>query len=220
MRMDKYDEQSLRAALVETARAMADSGLSPGKSGNVSARGASGGMLITPTGVPYADLCPEDIVRVDAGGQVAPGALRPSSEWQFHLAIYAARPEIGAVVHCHSRHATALACARREIPAFHYMVAVAGGDCIRCAPYATFGTEALGTHAVAALRARQACLLANHGQIALGPTPEKALAMAAEVETLAAQYCTALTIGEPVLLDADEMARVIAKFRHYGQQHR
>ena len=215
--MDRRDEQSLRTALVDTVCAMADSGLSPGKSGNVSAR-CGDGMLITPTGVPYADLCPADIVFVDAAGRVAEDALRPSSEWQFHLAIYAARSEVGAIVHCHSRHATALACARREIPAFHYMVAVAGGDCIRCAPYATFGTEALGAYAVAALRARQACLLANHGQIALGPTPAKALAMAAEVETLATQYCTALAIGGPVLLDADEMARVIAKFRDYGQQ--
>lgn len=215
--MDKRDEQGLRTALIDTACAMADGGLSPGKSGNISAR-CGEGMLITPTGIAYADLRPADIVFLDAKGRAAAGALRPSSEWQFHLAIYTARPEIGAIVHCHSHHATALACTRREIPAFHYMVAVAGGDNIRCAPYATFGTEPLGAYALAALRARQACLLANHGQIALGPTPEKALAMAAEVETLAAQYCAALTIGEPVLLEGDEMARVIAKFRDYGQQ--
>lgn len=213
------DETALRSDIVATAQVMAESGLSPGKSGNLSAR-HGGGMLITPTGVSYRDLSPAEIVFVDSRGKVAPGGLRPSSEWHFHHAIYAARADVGAVVHAHSLHATALACARRDIPAFHYMVAVAGGNSIRCAPYATFGTPELAAHAVAALAARRACLLANHGQIALGATPGDALEMAREVETLASQYVAALQIGPPVLLGTDEMERVAAKFKTYGQPRR
>lgn len=213
------NDEALRRQIIEAANIMSSSGLSPGKSGNVSARhGAQ--ILITPTGVPYADLTPADIVALDGQGRAAAGSLLPSSEWHFHLAIYRARPEIGAVAHSHSLHATALACANREIPAFHYMVAVAGGDSIRCAPYATFGTDALAEYAVMALDGRMGCLLANHGQIALGDTPMKALAMAQEIETLAAQYCTALQIGAPVLLEADEMQRVLMKFKSYGQPGR
>ncbi|CAN0130019.1 unnamed protein product, partial [Phaeothamnion confervicola] len=136
----------------------------------------------------------------------------------FHVAIYTARTDVNAIVHTHSLHATALACAHREIPAFHYMVAVAGGDSIRCAPYATFGTDELAHHALAALEGRHACLLANHGQIALGETPSRALAMAHEVETLAGQYAATLLVGEPYILDTDEMARVLEKFKTYGQQ--
>jgi L-fuculose-phosphate aldolase len=214
------NEEALRRQIIKAANIMSSSGLSPGKSGNVSARGVNGRVLITPTAVPYADLTPADIVALDGQGRAAAGSLLPSSEWHFHLAIYRARPEIGAVVHSHSLHATALACANREIPAFHYMVAVAGGDSIRCAPYATFGTDALAEHAVMALDGRMGCLLANHGQIALGDTPMKALAMAREIETLAAQYCTALQIGAPVLLEADEMQRVLMKFKSYGQPGR
>lgn len=208
----------LRREIIAAANAMSQSGLSPGKSGNVSARDDAGRVLITPTGVPYADLQPPHIVAIDVNGAVLSGSLLPSSEWHFHVAIYTARPEVGAIVHTHSLHATALACAHREIPAFHYMVAVAGGDSIRCAPYATFGTDALAEFAVAALAGRQACLLANHGQIALGATPAKALAMAHEVETLAGQYVAALQVGPPVLLDAEEMRRVLEKFKTYGQQ--
>ena len=214
------NEAALRRQIIEAANIMSNSGLSPGKSGNVSARAGDGRILITPTGVPYAELKPQDIVALDGQGRAAAGSLLPSSEWHFHVAIYRARPETGAIVHSHSLHATALACANREIPAFHYMIAVAGGDSIRCAPYATFGTEALAEHAVAALDDRMACLLANHGQIALGETPMKALAMAQEIETLAAQYCAALQIGAPVLLDAAEMRRVLEKFKSYGQPGR
>lgn len=220
-------ELALRKEIIAAANAMSQSGLSPGKSGNVSARVPAGALakagnveriLITPTGVPYADLNPADIVALDKEGRVLAGALLPSSEWRFHVAIYTARPEVNAIVHTHSLHATALACAHREIPAFHYMVAVAGGDSIRCAPYATFGTEALAEFVVTALVERSACLLCNHGQIALGPTPAKALAMAHEVETLSAQYVAALQVGPPVLLDAAEMRRVLEKFKIYGQQ--
>ena len=211
-------DTGLRKEIIAAANAMSQSGLSPGKSGNVSARNSAGHVLITPTGVPYADLKPGDIVTLDNRGKVLAGSLLPSSEWHFHVTIYTARTDVSAIVHTHSLHATALACAHREIPAFHYMVAVAGGDSIRCAPYATFGTDELAHHALAALEGRHACLLANHGQIALGATPARALALAHEVETLASQYVAALQIGQPTILDTDEMARVLEKFKTYGQQ--
>ncbi len=211
-------ELALRKEIIAVANAMSQSGLSPGKSGNVSARYDGERILITPTGVAYAALKPKDIVALNNKGKVIAGALLPSSEWHFHVAIYTARPEISAVVHTHSLYATALACAHKEIPAFHYMVAVAGGDRIACAPYATFGTDALAEHAMKALSGRRACLLANHGQIALGETPAKALAMAQEVEVLASQYTAALQIGAPVLLDGQEMARILKKFKTYGQK--
>ncbi|WP_439817885.1 class II aldolase/adducin family protein [Zavarzinia sp. CC-PAN008] len=211
------DAATLRATLIQAARAMAAEGLSPGTSGNISAR-VAGGLLVTPTGMPADTLEPGDLVMLDLEGRVLAGRRLPSSEWPFHCAILQARPEVGAVVHCHSRHATALACLRRAIPAFHYMVAAAGGDHIACGDYATFGTQALSDAALAALGPRRACLLANHGQIAVGPDLASALKLAREVEVLAAQYLTALAVGEPVLLDAEEMARVLEKFRTYGQQ--
>lgn len=211
------NDAALRREIIAAACAMSDSGLSPGKSGNVSARSEDGQILITPTGVAYSKLKPTHIVALASSGKIAGGSLLPSSEWHFHVAIYNARTEINAIVHAHSLYATALACANREIPAFHYMVAVAGGGNIRCAPYATFGTEALADFAVAALAERRACLLANHGQIALGDTPSGALAMAHEVETLASQYVAALQAGQPALLDNEEMHRVLEKFKTYGQ---
>ncbi len=210
-------ELQLRKQIIAVANAMSDRGLSPGKTGNVSAR-CGKRILITPTGVPYAKLTPKDIVAMDGNGKVIAGALLPSSEWHFHVAIYKARLEVAGIVHTHSLNATALACTHRDIPAFHYMVAVAGGGNIRCAPYATFGTPKLAEYALAALTGRQACLLANHGQIALGETPSKALDMALEVETLAAQYCAAVQLGSPKLLSTDEMKRVLKKFKTYGQQ--
>lgn len=211
------DELSLRQSIIDAALAMQASGLSPQRSGNVSAR-FDDGMLITPTGMRYEDLLPDDIVFVDADGAVGKGQRRPSSEWHFHLAIYQARDDAGAVVHCHSHSATVLACARRAIPAFHYMVAVAGGRDIRCAPYATFGTQQLAHGAVEALVERRACLLANHGQITLGRDIETALEVAHEVETLSAQYVEVLKLGEVNLLDDAEMDRVLEKFTSYGQQ--
>jgi L-fuculose-phosphate aldolase len=174
-------------------------------------------MLITPTGLAYEALVADDIVPVDADGRVSGGHLKPSSEWQFHLAAYRARPDIGAVVHTHSMHAVVLACAHRPIPAFHYMVAIAGGDDIPLVPYATFGTEELARLVATGLKHRDACLLANHGQIAVGRTPAEALDLAAEVETLAEQYCKVLAIGEPHILGADEMAEVLRRFKRYGQ---
>ncbi len=206
-----------RRAVIAAARAMAEEGLSPGTSGNISLR-VAGGLLVTPTGMASDLLAPEDIVALDLAGRAAAGQRAPSSEWPFHVAILKARPEISAVVHCHSRFATTLACLRRPIPSFHYMVAVAGGDDIRCADYATFGTDALSDAALAALADRRACLLANHGQIALGADLPAALKLAREVEVLAAQYWGTLAVGGPVLLDEAEMARVRAKFATYGRQ--
>lgn len=207
--------RGLRADVVDTAKAMSRSGLTGGTSGNVSVR-TKKGMLITPSGVAYETLKRKSIVAVSADGQ-ARGRLKPSSEWRFHLAIYAAYPEARAIVHTHSDYATALACTGRGIPAFHYMVAVAGDKDIPCAPYATFGTEELAANVVAALAGRRACLLANHGQIALGETAAAALRLAREVETLARQYVLALGMGGVDVLDDVEMDRVLEKFRTYGK---
>lgn len=203
----------LRRDLIDTARRMNGLGINQGTSGNLSARVAEG-LLVTPSGVPYEVLEPADIVAMDFDGawHCAKPERRPSSEWRFHLDILKGRPEFGAVLHSHALYATTLACHRREIPAFHYMVAVAGGDSIRCAPYATFGSAELSENALAALEGRRACLLANHGLIACGRDLAAALALAVEVETLAAQYCQALQIGQPKILSKAEMKRVLAKF--------
>lgn len=211
------DESALRQLLIDTARQSVRRGLNRGTSGNLSVR-LPGGFLITPTGIPYDDLSAADLVHLDARGVGAPGQRKPSSEWRFHCDIYAARPEVGAIVHTHSRYASALACQRRELPAFHYMVAAAGGDSVRCADYATFGTAELSSNALLALEDRRACLLANHGVIATGANLTSALALAEEIESLAGQYCAALATGTPVLLDAAEMARVVARFESYGKQ--
>ena len=190
-------------------------GLNQGTAGNLSVR-VPGGILITPSGLPYDEMKPADIVALDAHG-TARGLLAPSSEWHFHLGIMSTRPEINAVLHAHSMFATTLACLRRGIPSFHYMIAVAGGADIRCAPYATFGTEALSRHVVQALDGRKACLLANHGLVVAGESLREALRLAVEVETLAAMYWRALQVGRPALLSAAEMARVLKKFETYGR---
>jgi L-fuculose-phosphate aldolase len=213
------DELALRQEVIATAQAMNAAGINRGKAGNVSARmrrDGFDGFLVTPTGLPYAHLVPADITAMTLDGEAA-GPRLPSSEWRFHRDIYRSRPDAEAIVHTHSPFATSLACLARGIPAFHYMVAVAGGADIRCAPYATFGTQALSDHAVAALDGRRACLLAQHGVIALGSSLEQALALAVEVETLAEMYWRVLQVGEPVLLPDDEMRTVIAKFATYGQ---
>lgn len=216
------DGPELRQRVIATALAMNAAGINVNKSGNVSARaqrGAAQGFVVTPTAVPYHDLEAGDLAFVTLGG-AAHGDLEPSSEWRFHRDIYAVRPEFAAIVHTHSAHATALACHGRGIPAFHYMVAVAGGADIRCAPYATFGTQALSDYAVTALEGRRACLLAHHGVIACGPSLDQALALAIEVEHLARVYLAALAVGEPPRLDAAEMERVLERFQHYGLQTR
>jgi L-fuculose-phosphate aldolase len=208
-------DAALREQLVETARAINERGLTQGTSGNLSAR-VPDGMLITPSAVPYDVMSPADIVLVDLQGRVVePGPRPPSTEWRLHAAILAARPDVEAVLHAHAMFATTLACLRRPIPAFHYMVAVAGGDSIPCAPYAVFGSPELAGHAARALADRDACLLANHGMVAVGASPRAALDLAIEVETLAAQYWRALQVGEPVLLSDAEMAEVAERFGRY-----
>jgi L-fuculose-phosphate aldolase len=216
--MPPDSEAELRQQLVTVARRLNGSGLNQGTSGNLSVR-IPGGLLITPSSLPYEQMEPEDLVAIDHRGQVLAGgprdggARRPSSEWRLHADILAGRPEVAAVLHCHSIHATALACHGRAIPPFHYMTAVAGGDDIRCAPYATFGTAELSELAVAALVDRRACLLGQHGQVALGASLDQALRIAIEVETLAQMYLQALQLGEPPLLSPEQMAAVHHQFR-------
>ena len=207
----------LRKQIIETAIAFNTSGLSVGTSGNLSVRTPQG-YLITPTGIPYIQLKEADIVEMDLKGNIIHGDLKPSSEWQFHQGIYQAREEINAIVHIHSDYATGIACTRQDIPAFHYMVAKAGGDSIRCAEYATFGSEALSENAVKALEDRRACLLANHGMIILGEDLDSAYKLAEEVENIAKHYWISKQSGEPVLLDEKEMELNIEKFRIYGKQ--
>jgi L-fuculose-phosphate aldolase len=209
-----------RRQLIETARRMAPAGLNRGTAGNLSVRvreNGEDGYLITPSGMDYDALTPGDVVFMRPGGAPA-GHRKPSSEWRFHHDVYAARPEAGAVLHAHSPFATSLACLRRDIPPFHYMIARFGGDTIRCAKYATFGTQALSDRALAAMRERCACLLANHGLLVFGRTLEHAFALAVEFEALCEQYWRACQLGAPVLLSADEMRIVLEKFAGYGQQ--
>lgn len=207
----------LRDELVATARRMSELGLTPGRSGNVSVRAANGGLLITPSGMDYRDLVADDAVELPRDGAPRSGQRAPSTEWQLHRDLLAARPDIHAIVHTHSLFCTSIACLRREIPAIHYMVALAGGDSIPCAEYATFGSAELAANAVAALRGGNACLLANHGMVALGATLDQALRLAAEVETLASQYWHAAQIGTPHVLDHAELDRVRLRFQGYGQ---
>jgi L-fuculose-phosphate aldolase len=211
------DEAALREKIVAVAQALDRAGFCPSKSGNVSARWRDG-CLVTPSGLPYAVMRPQDIVEIGLDGRVLSGSGRPSSEWPFHTTIYRARQDAQAVVHTHSPMATALSCARKGIPAFHYMIALCGGPDVRCADYATFGTQELADNAVAALRDRKAVLLANHGVIALGQTLDGAHAIAAEVENLAAQYLALLAAGlKPAVLGKAEMKRVAEKFAGYGK---
>lgn len=207
-------DAALRERIVDTARRMNALGINQGASGNVSAR-VEGGFLVTPSGLPYENLQPGDIVHLGLDGH-ATGHREPSSEWRFHRDIYATRPEAGAVVHTHSAYATTLACLGRAIPAFHYEVAFAGGKDIRCAPYRSFGTQDLSDAALAALEGRRACLLAHHGVIAFGADLDDALRLADKVEAMARLYWQALQVGEPAILDDDEMARIVERFRHYG----
>lgn len=214
------DSSALRAQVIETALKMNAAGINVNKSGNVSARcqrGAHEGLVLTPTALPYDTLDIDDLVFVRLLDGQCVGRRAASTEWRFHRDIYLARSEFGAIVHTHSTAATALACHGLGIPSFHYMVASAGGADIRCAPYATFGTQALSDHAVAALAGRKACLLAHHGVIACDLTLPRALALAIEVEHLAQMYLAARTLGEPPRLDEDEMVRVLSKFDRYGQ---
>lgn len=209
------DEMNLRRDMVATCRQMNDLGINQGMSGNLSVRHGNG-LLITPTSLSYDEMEPDDIVRMDFDGRYT--GHRPSSEWRFHRDILSQRKDISVVLHCHSTFAATLACHQKAIPSFHYMVAVAGGTTIRCAPYATFGTQALSDSALAALKDRKACLLGHHGQIALGQTMKAALQLAVEVETLAKMYAEALALGEPTILSDEEMGNVFRQMQsiHYG----
>ena len=216
----EMNDRGLRCKLVDVARAMNSTGLNQGTSGNLSLR-IEGGLLVTPSSLAYDQMEPEDLVAIDFCGQPLQTGLsgdkrRPSSEWRLHADVLADRPDAMAVFHCHPIHATALACHDRGIPPFHYMTAVAGGDDIRCAPYATFGTEALSAHTVQALQNRHACLLAHHGLVSLGRDLDQALKIAIEVETLAQMYLQALQLGEPPLLSAAQMEEVHRQFRGLG----
>ena len=208
-------ETELRSELVRVANKLDAQGLNRGASGNLSARYGEG-MLITPSGMGAEGLTEDDIVFVHMDGTVR-GRWQPSSEWLFHRDILAQRGEVGAVVHTHSVAATALACLRRDIPPFHYMIALVGGDTIRCAKYATFGTQALSDNALAALRDRKACLLSNHGMIATGVDLAEAFRITVEVESLGEMYLRALQAGEPVLLSAREFQDAQQRFAGYGQ---
>jgi L-fuculose-phosphate aldolase len=208
-------EAELRRTLIDTAIAAQSERLNRGASGNLSVRCGTG-FLITPSGMPATEQTPDDVVWMDLDGN-ARGSRKPSSEWRFHRDLYIARPEFNAVLHAHSTFATTLACLGRDIPPFHYMIAAAGGKTLRCAPYATFGTQELSDHAIAAMKGLKACLLANHGLLAAETSLERALALAVEVENLCEQYCRALQIGTPNLLSDAEMDVVLEKFKSYGQ---
>lgn len=211
------DEGALRLRMAQVMKAMDERGLNRGTSGNVSAR-CGAAMLVTPSGVPANQLTPEQMVLVQLDGSTAPGALKPSSEWRMHQGLLDRRPDINAVVHCHSRHATILACAGRPIPAVHYMVAVSGGTSVPVAPYATFGSPELAEAVVEALDGRYAALMANHGQIVVAPSLDFALAIAEEIEEQAAVYWGTLAIGGPTLLAEDEMHTILQRFKSYGQR--
>jgi L-fuculose-phosphate aldolase len=212
-----YDETALRNEMVATCRRMNETGINQGTAGNLSVRNPKG-FLITPTSLPYDRMQPPDLVQMHFDGSYD-GALRPSSEWRFHRDILQKRTDIDCVLHCHSVYATTLAVHHKTIPSFHYMTGLAGGTTIRCARYATFGTQALSDAAIEALEDRLACLLGQHGQISLGKTASAALALAVEVETLSRLYVQALTLGEPPILSDEEMARVIQQMKNmsYGK---
>ncbi len=213
------EEHGLRRSIVAHCIEMNASGLNQGTSGNISARSGAT-MLITPSGRPYATMKPDDIAAMPIEGEYGAwsGPFRPSTEWRFHLDIMKARPDVGAVVHTHSTFATILAMARKPIPACHYMIAAFGGNDVRCAGYARYGTKALSAEVLKALEGRNGCLLANHGMIAVGATLEKAMWTAVELETIAKQYYHALLIGGPVLLSDKEIEETRKGFATYGLQ--
>lgn len=209
-------ELGKREAIIRHCLMMNANGLNQGTSGNISVRHGDG-ILITPTSLPYDQMTPDDIVELTFSGERI-GRRAPSSEWHFHLDIMRARPDVNAILHAHPTYCTTLAIMGRAIPPIHYMVAVAGGHDIRCAPYAIYGSEELSAHAVAALEGRTACLLAHHGMIALGSSLAKAMWLAVEVEALARQYHGCLQLGEPPLLTAAQMDAVLEKIKGYGHQ--
>lgn len=211
--------ESTREQLLDLSQQLCTLGLNQGTSGNASirAKNAEGqeGLLITPSGLAVAKMQAVDMVWMDFSGN-AQGELAPSSEWRFHVDILHGKPDVNVVIHTHSMFATTLSTFRRDIPAFHYMIAVAGGNNIRCADYALFGSQQLSDNALLALVHRKACLLANHGMIVIGESVEQALSITLEVETLCEQYLRALQVGEPCILTPQEMLNVHQKFKGYG----
>jgi L-fuculose-phosphate aldolase len=214
--MPKLKFRDLRKKVIKTCLKMNEMGINQGTSGNVSAR-TEEGFLITASGIPYDKMKPEHIVEMDLDAGYR-GEYLPSTEWRMHHDIFKARPEAQAIVHTHSIHATALACLRKDIPAFHYMIGVAGGPSLRCSGYAEFGTQALSDTMLKAMEGRTGCLLANHGQICFGPSLDKALWLAGEIEALCHQYWAALQAGAPTILTEGEMKTVLARFKTYGKQ--
>jgi L-fuculose-phosphate aldolase len=209
-----HNEFATRQSIIDACRSMSALGLNQGTAGNVSVRWQEG-LLVTPSGVPYHQMTPDDVVYLRMDGSYD-HPLKPSSEWRFHRDIMQSRADVEAIVHAHPIYCTAFAMCRKEIPAAHYMIAAAGGATVRCSAYATFGTAELSEAALAALEGRTCCLLANHGMIATGPNLGRALWLAVELETLCRQYAVALQVGEPVILPDEEIARTIDKFRNYG----
>ncbi len=214
--MAKLKYLDLRKKVIEICLRMNEEGINQGTTGNVSVRTAEG-FLITASGVPYKKMKPHHVVEMDLDGGYL-GEFLPSTEWRMHMDIFRKRPEAQAIVHTHSIHAAALACLRKDIPPFHYMIGVGGGATIRCSDYAEFGTQALSDTMLKAMEGRTACLLANHGQIVFGPNLDKALWLAGEVETICHQYWAALQAGTPVILADDQMTTVLARFKTYGKQ--
>jgi L-fuculose-phosphate aldolase len=210
---------NLAEQLLKITRKLSELGLNKGTAGNASVRlnnQTPEGFLITPSGMPIDEMTSASMVHMQFDGSFDANK-KPSSEWHFHRDILASRPEVNAIVHTHSMFATTLACLHKDIPPFHYMIAVVGGDTIRCAPYALFGSQALSDNALTALIDRKACLLANHGMIALGRDLEDALAVTVEVENLCEQYWRALQLGEPHILSEVEMRDVFQQFKGYGK---
>lgn len=203
--------------MVLAAKDLSERGLNTGTSGNVSVK-LNASFLITPSAIRYDALEPTHMVEMDMAGEPQ-GRMRPSSEWRFHLDLYRARPEIGAIVHTHPPNSTAVAVLGKDVPAFHYYVAAAGGTTIRCAPYATFGTQLLSNNLQRALEDRTACLLANHGMVAVGENLEEAMQLAFQIEDLCGVYLKALAAGEPRILGDDEMAEVLERFKSYRTPH-
>ncbi|HOM13605.1 MAG TPA: class II aldolase/adducin family protein [Rubrivivax sp.] len=213
-------DEALRRSAVAAVKRLDALGLNRGSSGNLSLRSPAGGFWITPTGMACEEIVPNSLVWLADDGTVKQGDWAPSTEWPFHRAIYLARPDLQAIVHTHSPHATALACLRRPLPAVHYMVAIAGGDDVPCTPYHLFGSDALSAAVADAFEARDACLLANHGLVAGGATLAQAMKVALEVEALAGIYLQTLAAGTPTLLSHAQMAEVIERFKSYGKARR
>lgn len=213
------EETATRQAIIDACLEMNATGLNQGTSGNISVRHGDQ-MLITPSAIKYENTQPEMIAALplEGGYGIWSGPMKPSTEWRFHLDIMKARPDVGAVVHLHSTYATILAICRKDIPACHYMIAAFGGDNIRCSGYACYGTKALSDAALKALEGRNGCLLGNHGMIALGPTLDKAIWLATELETIAKQYYHALLLGDPVILNKQDLEETRANFANYGLQ--